>query len=356
MLITLSQQRALRQGLLFVTLGVSASLLYVIEIGELSLRYSVINSVTIGFLLSLILAFGELWLFKRQVRRVRFVTLFLVRSMFYLLGVLLVTFNVFVISRIRRFELSYREAIASEEFIQYMGDEYHIVVFYCLLIMVTVNFTSQMNRKLGPGMLWAYITGKYRTPVRQKQVIMFIDLVGSKVIMRKLGAGVYHEFLNDVIYDITESILRFGGAIVHYVDDEVVVSWPIESGFSNANCIRVFFHMQSQLRSLNETYYETYGFLPGIRAAIHCGTVIRAEVGSVKTEVCAVGDIMNTTSRVLDHAISHDLGLVISEDVKAGIALPVLYEYKDLGASTMKGKQRPLHLFAVESRAYAMGR
>ena len=223
MLMTLGQQRTFKQGLLFVSLGVIAGLLYVIENGQLHVRYAVVNSILVGFSLSLLLAFGELWLFKRQVRRVRFVILFIVRSAFYLIGVIMVTFNIFVISRMRRYALSYVEVVQSDDFIQYMKDDYHIIVFYSLLLMVAVNFTSQMNRKLGPGMLWAYITGKYRSPVRQKQVIMFIDLVGSKVIMRRLGARVYHDFLNDVIYDITESIIQYGGTILHYVDDEVVV-------------------------------------------------------------------------------------------------------------------------------------
>ncbi len=355
MQLTIGQRRAIRHGVVYVMVGLLTALLYVVFKGELDQRYSVVNSLLIGFCLSLSLALGEFWLFRRQIRRVRFVVLFFARSVSYLFIVLLVTFNVFVVSRMRRFDLSYQEVLETAEFRDFMADEYYVVVFYCLLLMVIVNFTSQMNRKLGPGMLWSYITGKYTTPVRQQLVIMFIDLVGSKVIMKRLGATQYHNFLNDVIYDITESIVRHGGQVLHYVDDEIVVSWGMDTGVSNANCVRTYYRMKSQLHSLNEKYHDIYGFLPSVRTALHCGTVIRSEVGSVKTEVCAVGDVMNTTSRMLDHAIHNDIDIVVSRELGERIELPVLYEYEELGAQRLRGKHGEIQLFTLKSRLSALG-
>lgn len=353
---TYRQQRSLKQGVVIVLLGVLAGFLYAAEVGDLGVRHAIFNSLFIGFSLGLVLAIGELVLFRRQKRRVRFVVLFVTRSALYLIAVFLITFNVFVISRMRRFEMGFVDVVRSDEFRLFMNDEYHVILFYCLLIMITVNFTGQMNRKLGPGMLWAYISGKYKFPVRQEQVIMFVDLVGSREIIRRLGATAYHNFLNDVIYDITEPIVSHAGRIVHYVDDEVVVSWSLRDGRANANCVRTYFDMRSRLYSLNEKYHATYGFLPGVRAAIHAGTLIRAEVGSVKTEVCAVGDVMNTTSRILDLAICNDVDLVVSDVIQKSTVLPVLYKYKSMGVNKMRGKLNKIEVFTIQSETDVLGR
>ena len=173
--------------------------------------------------------------------------------------------------------MSYREVVVSDEFQTYLADEYFVIVFYALLIIATVNFANQMNRKLGPGMLWAHVSGKYRQPVKRSQIIMFVDLIGSKMIVKRLGAAGYHAFFNDIIYDITESIVSYGGSIVHYVDDEIVVNWPTKKGLKDARCIRSYFEMKRELQSLSEKYYDKYGFLPGIRGAAHYGDVIIAE-------------------------------------------------------------------------------
>lgn len=332
MQLTIHQQRILKQAVAMIVTGSSAGFLYVVFSGELSPGYKVFNAVLIGFLIALVLVVFELWFFRRQVRRMRFISLFALRSLFYLLLATAIITNVLVISRMRRFGYSYMEAMTSEEWIDYMvTKEFGVIVAYALLIMVTVNFARQLSRKLGQGMILAYISGQYKQPVKQESVVVFLDLIGSKKIIEKLGALRFHEFLNDWIFDITESIVRHSGTILHYVEDEVVVSWNADKGIKNANCLRTVLEVKDLLRHLREKYYYKYGFTPGIRAALHYGTVIRAEVGMVKTEIAAVGDAMNTVSRILDECHKTRTDILLSSDLAEKLELPTIYKYSPKG-------------------------
>jgi len=346
--LTYQQKQSLRQGLLYILLGMLAALLYLAQVNEIHLGYAVLNSLLIAFILAFVLAICELWLFRRQVRRMRFITLFLIRCIVYFVAVVATTFNIFVISRARRFNLSYSEVINSEDFQEYLHGPYIQVVFYIILVMGAVNFTSQMSRKLGPGMLWATLTGKYKTPVKQERIVMFIDLIESARIIKKLGPAGYHSFLNDVIFDITEPILMYGGNVMHYVDDEIVVTWPFERGTQNSNCIRAYLELKHELQSLHERYYSKYETLPGIRTALHCGSLVQAEVGIVKSEVCIVGDVVNTTSRILDECIYNDFDILISEDLMNELSLPVNYQYTHVAKVSMKGKENLMHLHTIK--------
>ena len=349
MQLTIYQRQVLRQGVLIVLVGITAGWVYVAISGQLSISYALVNGLTVGFLISFVLAVFELWFFRAQKRHLRFISLFVLRSLFYLVAAFAITFNVFVISRMRRFDLSYTEVLYSEEFAYYLQyRDFHVVIVYALLFMSAVNFVRQLSMKVGQGLLIAYLTGKYRKPRRSHRVIVFLDLIGSKKIIEKLGSLKFHEFLNDWAYDITDTILRHDGTILHYVEDEVVLSWSKDSGFNNANCIRTVIEIQNLLRQLGEQYYKRYGFTPGVRAAMHYGPVISAEVGMVKTEISIFGDAVNTTSRILDECHRKKEQVLISSSLAQKLMLPAIYEYTAMGAIPLKGKEDPVELYTIQ--------
>ena len=59
-------------------------------------------------------------------------------------------------------------------------------------------------------------------------------------------------FLNDLFYDVTESIVVHGGIIAQYVEDEVMVTWSMRKGLKNANCIKAYFSIKNRMHHLKE--------------------------------------------------------------------------------------------------------
>jgi len=349
MKLTVNQQRKIKQALTMLIVGALLGPFFVVFADGLGEWYPFINGLVVGILLASVLAILELWVFSGKNRRTRFFVLFAFRVFGYFLLILAVTINVFLISRMRRFNMSYGEVWQSEEFQNYIfkGDYYFVLIF-AFVIIAGVNFTRQMSRKLGQGMLIAYISGRYRTPRREERIFMLFNLVSSQVIAEKLGAIDFHIFLNDFFYDVTESIVVHSGIIHQYVEDEVMVSWSMRKGLSNANCVRTFFQIKDELAALNEKYYEKYGFVPKIYAALHCGHVIRAEIGEIKTEVSFFGDTINTTSRILGKCHALQKEVLVSAQLMELIDLPILYTFKTFGVVTLRGKQSEIKLYTLK--------
>ena len=121
----------------------------------------------------------------------------------------------------------------------------------------------------------------------------------------------------------------------------------MEKGLQDANCIRVFFDINESLATLKEKYYKNYGFIPNIMAGLHCGDIVRAEIGDIKTQIVFHGDVMNTCARVLDKADEIETTLLLTKDLLDAIELPVLYDSESVGQIKLRGKQSEIELFKI---------
>ena len=286
-----------------------------------------INTIIIGFQIGSLISFLELYLFAGGLRKLRFITLFLIKTVIYVVLIVLIIFNVLVISRILKYHLNYYQVVISDEFQNYLFyKDFDLAIIYTLVFAITINFTRLMNRKMGQGVLFSFIIGNYYQPKVQERIIMFLGIPHSKDISEKIGLVKFHSFLNDFIYDITESIIIHMGIIHHYVEDEIVISWNIDKGIQNANCVRTFFHAKSRLSSLKEKYFTNYGCLPVIGASLHAGNVVRAEIGDVKSELVFHGDVMNTTARIMGKCEELMSEILISDELVKKLVLPSIYE------------------------------
>jgi len=353
MKLTINQKRKTKQALTIVLAGAVLGPFYVMLADGFNHWYQFANGIKVGVVLALIVAGLELWVFSGTVRRMRFFVLFAFRTFVYLLVVVAVSFNVPLMSRMNRLDMSYQEVWQSEEFQNYIfKEDYYLVLIFALVLIAGINFTRQMSRKLGQGMLLAHISGRYITPQREERIFMLFDLESCQVIADRLGGINFHNFLNDLFYDVTESIIVHSGIISQYVEDEVMVTWSLHNGLKNANCIRTFFQMTEELDAVAEKYYENYGFVPKIRAALHYGPIIRAAIGEVKTEVLFFGDTINTTSRILNVCHSAEKGILVSESLMEHIKLPELYTFEKFGNVTLRGKETSLDLYTVNEIDY----
>ena len=100
----------------------------------------------------------------------------------------------------------------------FKGD-FKIILVYSLILLSFINFTRQINRKIGYGVLLNFILGRYRKPREEERIFAFIDLKGSTEIAEKLGALQFHKLLYEFFHDISLSILVTKGEIYRYVGD-----------------------------------------------------------------------------------------------------------------------------------------
>jgi adenylate cyclase len=143
-------------------------------------------------------------------------------------------------------------------------------------------FYGEVSQNLGQGVLHNFFTGKYHTPVEEERVFMFLDMKASTTIAERIGHVKYFEMLKTYFSDLTKPIIEYSGEIYQYVGDEIVVSWKLQNGLQNNNCIRCFFAMKSAIEIQSEKYVEKFGILPGFKAGVHLGKVTTGEIGVVK--------------------------------------------------------------------------
>lgn len=202
----------------------------------------------------------------------------------------------------------------------------------------------QINSKFGQANFWNIIRGKYNRPKEEKKIFMFLDINSSTTIAEQLGNEKYHSLLKDFFADITAPILDNKGSIYQYVGDEVVISWKYEDGVENEHCIKCFFDMKLQIQKKKEKYLNRYGLVPVFKAGIHCGKVIAGEVGIIKRDITYSGDVLNTTSRILNKCEEYKEELIASSDILSALQYSKSYITKSLGAIKLKGKSKEVVL------------
>lgn len=181
-----------------------------------------------------------------------------------------------------------------------------------------------------------------------ERVFMFLDIRSSTSIAEDLGHVQYFELLNDFFRDIAEPISNNKGQIYQYVGDEVVVSWPVEDGLSQANCLKCFFDIVDIMGTLNNKYIEKYSIKPSFKAGLHFGKVSTGTVGTLKKEIIYTGDVLNTASRIEGLCNKHNVDLLLSEALVDKLPLNNDYSPKKIGEISLRGKSTEIMLFTIE--------
>lgn len=225
-------------------------------------------------------------------------------------------------------------------------------VGYSVAIAIGFNLMMGISQLLGPGVLLAFVAGRYHQPRIEERIVLFIDMESSTAIAEQLGEVRFLTLLNRFIGDVTSAITRRGGEIHKYVGDEVIATWKPASGQKNARCIQACFDALEDLQDAASDYIAEFGAEARFRAGLHCGPVVIGELGLFKMEIALLGDTMNTTARI--QAACRDTGnriLASAALVERIGPLPDGIAKRSLGQVSLRGKTASLDLYAIEADA-----
>ncbi len=217
-----------------------------------------------------------------------------------------------------------------------------------IVVSFGFNAVAAVNRLLGPGVLVAFVAGRYHRPRREDRVLLLIDVADSTRLAEELGEVMFLTFLNRFIGDVSASIATQRGEIYKYIGDEVIATWKLAAGSKDARCVRACFDAMERLAAQDADYHRDFGRRPRFRAALHCGPVVVGELGSYRLEIALIGETMNTAARI--EQACRDTG----HDVLASAALidrigelPPGIAKRSLGPVKLRGKATELELFAL---------
>jgi len=213
------------------------------------------------------------------------------------------------------------------------------VVVYISSMVGLGLLTSEIIDFLGIDVVSSFFTGKYNKSVIEERIFMFLDMKGSTTIAEQLGHEKHYEFINEYYGDMTNAIIETKGRIYQYVGDEIIISWNLEDGLKNANCINCFFLIKKALQIKKNTYEEKYGVSPAFKAALHYGKVTRGQVGLIKKELLFTGDVLNTTARIQSLCKELNADFLVSDTLRK--LLPNSeFDFNNKGAFSLRGRKK----------------
>ena len=220
---------------------------------------------------------------------------------------------------------------------------------FWLFVVLGTLIMLLVNDKYGPGVFRDFLLGKYFQPKREERIFMFLDLRSSTVIAEQLGEQQYFSFLKDTYKHATPSILNAKGEIYQYVGDEIVISWKMNEGVVNANCLNCFFQIQQALQFKAGYYHQTYnGLTPEFKAGLHYGHVMAGEIGVVKRDIAFSGDVLNTAARIQGKCNELGVNILFSSDLLERLnLLSESLQPKKMGDMALRGKQQKVLLYTI---------
>jgi len=332
----------LLRSLFGIILGIAYS---VVALDPAMLTASAIGGMLIGLLTAIL----DQWLFSGRLRRRRFTTVLLVRTLSYFFVIS------FVLLLIAGNYIGYRQEVSFSQFwdpgalgSQLSNSKFPEIVGVSFVLLLVVQFIALVSRLLGRNVLLNYLLGRYYHPKEEERIFMFVDMKSSTHIAEKLGHLEWHRLLNDYFFDIAEPIRRTKGEIYQYVGDEVVITWPKKRGVANLNCIRCFFLIEAKMKAKRTRYLNRYGFEPVFKAGYHIGKVVAGEIGDYKRSIVFHGDTINTASRIQAETNRIGRRLLLSGELLKELDLGNEYKEEFIGKIILRGKAHEVTLFSID--------
>lgn len=181
--------------------------------------------------------------------------------------------------------------------------------------------------------------------------VFFSDIRSFTAMSEKLKPQEVVDMLNSYMTRMVACVNKTGGVVDKYIGDSIMAVWGApESGASPEadawNCVLTALLMRKELYLFNKE--RTAQGKPVIRigCGINTGSVVAGQIGSTeRMEYTVIGDTVNFASRTesLNKLFSTDI--LVTENTYNLIKDKVVVE--EMPAVTVKGKEKPVKIFAV---------
>lgn len=227
------------------------------------------------------------------------------------------------------------------------------VLLYGFAVCLLIIFILRVRDLLGRDVFTSMLISRYRQPVTEERVFLFIDLAGSTAYAEKHGDLRAQQYLKAIFSTFAEPVRRHKGAINDYVGDAAIITWPLARGIKDARCVRCVFDILSEIDAHARTWKHRFGEVPRLRAALHGGPIVTAEIGVDHHKIAFFGDTVNTTARIETLCKTLGRDVLISHKLAAQIVLPDAILVEDLGQHDLKGRGHMLGVAALSARKTA---
>jgi adenylate cyclase len=185
---------------------------------------------------------------------------------------------------------------------------------------------------------------------RRVVTVLFADIRGFTTIAERLDPEQVAQMLGEYLTETTEAVFRHGGTVDKYIGDAIMALYnaPLAAPDHAARAVRTALEFQRRTRALSARWQARLGVEIRSGVGINTGEAVVGTMGSrQRIEYTAVGDAVNLASRL--EALTKDYGvpIIISESTWA--AVHAEFPTRELGAVAVRGRSRPVKIYAVLS-------
>jgi adenylate cyclase len=201
----------------------------------------------------------------------------------------------------------------------------------------------RVSHFIGTRTLLDLALGTYHRPVREKRVLLFLDLQGSTALGERLGAFGMREFVSKFLFDVSKPITDHGGDIYDYTGDGLIASWSWSDAMRNDTILQAIDAAFAAVAHERPVYEKQFGVAPVFRIGVHGGDVVVSERGDTKRSIGIFGDAINIAARMEQAAKDHGVSCILSSEVVD--ALENRANLTMAGKESVKGISTPIGIW-----------
>ncbi|BBM89484.1 hypothetical protein COTS27_01184 [Spirochaetota bacterium] len=148
--------------------------------------------------------------------------------------------------------------------------------------------------------------------------VLFTDIRSFTTFSEKNLAYDVVQILNDYFTEISKPIDKYGGYIDKYMGDGIMAIFGLETKKHSPEqaSLLAAFEINQALKNFNKKLLEKYQHQFHIGIGIDAGEVVIAKLGSnLKSQLTAIGDIVNTSARIESATKEHAAEILVSHNV-----------------------------------------
>ncbi|MDA2919459.1 adenylate/guanylate cyclase domain-containing protein [Desulfobacterota bacterium AH_259_B03_O07] len=314
------------------------------------LRIDVLVMLTGGLVLGIAFGILDIFLDTEKIRKRSYGFIILIKSVFHISILILATYIIVVIISLSEAGFAFRHEYSFSLSKWIISGDFLAALIYTLVASLIISLIKQVGRTFGPGNLLRFMMGTYHHPKEEERIFMFLDMKSSSTHAEKLGHIKYSKLIQDCFYYLTDVVLERKVEIYHYVGDEAILTWRVNEGLEDANCIKTYFDFEEEIKEKAEYYDEEYGVVPEFKAGLNIGLVTIAEVGEIKRELHFHGDVLNTASRIEGECNRFNKKILISKHLKDRLPRNLDLIIDLIGNISLKGREKTLDVYSVEMK------
>jgi len=182
---------------------------------------------------------------------------------------------------------------------------------------------------------------------RRVVAVLMADVAGSVAIGEQLGPERSKYLFDEVVRLMSEQVERYDGTVAQLLGDGLLAVFgaPVAHEDDSERAVRAGMAIQRALAAYSREVDDAYGIELRARVAVNTGPVLITPDSDDSDRWNALGDTVNVTARL--QALASEAEVTLGPETAAQVR--DCFELEELGATELRGRNRPVDLYRVVS-------